>query len=611
MLRLISVQKVTKRLLSGEMMQYLSLPDCSYEEIQSDLRFGPHLTTIDNVDLTNGNGIIVKCESEEDGLLAASYLMKKFELQNEPYWENDSEEDDEECEFDDEFVPGDEPYNGIEEAQDEADSLIVEDGCLLGIPIVSFHEFIHNTPKNTTSEFGMMQVQFVESTKPRNPYWQNKQYPIIVCGNQSNGMFTATELFQNAGRFIIYLSAKLKYFPEQQDSQLSSFEKLLMFDCDYELCQIRKPSISYYERVMRDCATMNGYGLSRKLDKHKLIEDLQTYRGINFSSNQDIVAIVQKAIKKKKDSSKTLTKSHFEQVFVIGGKQNFKSLNKKDIESHLDQLIGLQNVKEQLNRVVKKMKLNKERMKRGLKTSPMHTAACFLGAPGTAKTTVSRLFGEMLCSEGVIENSGFFEISRGDLIGKYVGHTAPLVEKVFQHARGGTIFIDEAYSLVPKGNEDPYSVEAMAEIIRQMENNPDTLVIFAGYTEEMKYFIQHANPGLRSRLTNIIQFNDYSVEEMLQIFHHFVEKEEFMLSVKYPIEQEIASLLTQMHTLGNKSIGNGRLMRKLFQSSVGFMAERENDYKTILLEDVKKAVNELVSNELTILQDEGKRRIGF
>lgn len=608
MLNLISVERISKRLQTGEIIQFLSLPKQGYNEIKSDFQFASHLASVKSTELGDGSGVIVNCESEEDGLLAASYLIKKFEEVNNPSWNIQNDEGDEN--FDPDYESGDMPYDGSEQ-EDEAKSLLIVDDHLVGLPIITFNEFVHNTHHSPMEDIGNMQFQFRESNNSRNPYWQNRSYPLIVCGDQSSSFFTNVDLFKCAGRFIIYLSVKPKYFQDDHTNvQVNSFEKLLIFDCDFELCQLKKPPISYCKKVLTDSVKKRGFSLSRKLDKEKLLDDLRTYRSTNFSSNQDIVRLVQKVIKKKKDTSKLLGKVDFEKVLIITQEQEKQESVIGSQTPQLDQLIGLHEVKSQLQRIVTKMDMSKKRKRQGLKSSPMHTVACFLGAPGTAKTTVARIFGDMLCSKGVIENSEFLEVGRGDLIGRYVGHTAPKIEKLFRSARGGTLFIDEAYSLLPKGNEDSYSGEALAEIVRQMENNPDTLVIFAGYTDEMKYFIKNANPGLRSRLTNIIEFNHYSQEEMVQIFRHFVEKEDFILFDEVKIEQEIESFLNKMKTLGESSLGNGRLMRKLFQSVLGYMSERENDLKTIMPNDVQKAVKELQKNEF-ILSDEMIRKIGF
>lgn len=134
----------------------------------------------------------------------------------------------------------------------------------------------------------------------------------------------------------------------------------------------------------------------------------------------------------------------------------------------------------------------------------------------------------MLYEEGILVSYVFMEISRKDLVGMYVEWTAPNVVKVWDEARGGTIFIDKAYSLLDYSQGNSFSQEALAEIVRKMENDPTTLVIFAGYTEEMKEFVKNANSGLRYRFTNILEFSNYNLDEMYYNFKHLLEKEEYI-----------------------------------------------------------------------------------
>lgn len=145
----------------------------------------------------------------------------------------------------------------------------------------------------------------------------------------------------------------------------------------------------------------------------------------------------------------------------------------------------------------------------------MHLA--FLGNPGTAKTTVARLFARILKKKGIIKKEDILEVSRKNLVAKFVGHTAPLVASVFEKAKGGVLFIDEAYALVDD-RRGSFSDEAVNEIIAQMENHrDDVIVIFAGYTDKMKEFF-NLNEGFRSRISYILEFEDYTSDELLQIF---------------------------------------------------------------------------------------------
>lgn len=149
----------------------------------------------------------------------------------------------------------------------------------------------------------------------------------------------------------------------------------------------------------------------------------------------------------------------------------------------------------------------------------------------------------MLYEEGILVSYVFMEISRKDLVGMYVEWTAPNVAKVWDEARGGTIFIDKAYSLLDYSQGNSFSKEALAEIVRKMVNDPTTLVIFAGYTEEMKEFVKNANSGLRSRFTNILEFSNYNLDEMYYIFKHLLEKEEYKLENEYCTKKSVKNFV--------------------------------------------------------------------
>ena len=140
----------------------------------------------------------------------------------------------------------------------------------------------------------------------------------------------------------------------------------------------------------------------------------------------------------------------------------------------------------------------------------------FTGNPGTAKTTVARLFAEIMKDEAILSTGKFVEVGRADLVGQHVGHTAPLVKKKFRDAQGGVLFIDEAYSLCDS-YENGFGDEAINTIVQEMENHrDDVIVIFAGYPEPMKQFLDR-NPGMQSRIAFQIEFEDYTTEELCAI----------------------------------------------------------------------------------------------
>lgn len=230
----------------------------------------------------------------------------------------------------------------------------------------------------------------------------------------------------------------------------------------------------------------------------------------------------------------------------------------------LKELIGLDSVKDDIETTINLIKYQKEEMERiGIATASMSMHMVFAGNPGTGKTTVARLYGELLREIGVLKKGQFIEVSRADLVASYSGQTAPKVKKACENAFGGILFVDEAYALC-NGSQDQFGMEAVNTLIKEMEDHRDKLVvILAGYTGNMEEFLE-SNPGFASRITKTLEFEDYSVEELVKIFDLYVQKELFTYEEGCkPILKERIQLL--IDTTG-KNFGNARDVRKLYDA---------------------------------------------
>jgi probable Rubsico expression protein CbbX len=199
--------------------------------------------------------------------------------------------------------------------------------------------------------------------------------------------------------------------------------------------------------------------------------------------------------------------------------------------SHLDdELIGLRPVKARIREIAALLVVNRAREQMALQTTPPSLHMSFTGQPGTGKTTVAERMSKILHSLGYVRKGHVVTATRDDLVGQYIGHTAPKTKEILKKAMGGVLFIDEAYYLYRPGNERDYGAEAIEILLQVMENSRnDLVVIFAGYKERMDVFYQ-SNPGLSSRVANHIDFPDYTNEELLAIAKLILASENYRFS---------------------------------------------------------------------------------
>ncbi len=239
------------------------------------------------------------------------------------------------------------------------------------------------------------------------------------------------------------------------------------------------------------------------------------------------------------------------------------SLNACNYTDMLNELIGLKEVKEQVQKITAFVKMRQDMKKHGMPQPPTSLNMEFVGNPGTAKTTVARILAGIFYETGLLGSNELVEVGRADLVSDYVGQTAGKVKAVFRRAKGKLLFIDEAYSLV-EDRDGSFGDEAINTIVQEMENNRnDTVVIFAGYPDTMKEFFSK-NPGLRSRVPFRIHFPDYTAEEMMQIVELEATKRGFSFGEN---EREVASDICKK-ALRYPDAGNGRFCRNLVENAI-------------------------------------------
>ncbi|MBR6024438.1 MAG: AAA family ATPase, partial [Methanobrevibacter sp.] len=262
-----------------------------------------------------------------------------------------------------------------------------------------------------------------------------------------------------------------------------------------------------------------------------------------------------------------------------------------DLLDELNKLVGLEAVKKEVNSLVNLVQIRKIREERGMKQPSMSLHLVFSGNPGTGKTTVARLLSKIYSKLGVLSKGHLIETDRSGLVGGYLGQTAIKTQEVIQSAMGGILFIDEAYTLAPKKQDDAYGQEAIDTILKAMEDHRDDLiVIVAGYPSLMDNFI-HSNPGLESRFNKYIFFEDYNPEELYGIFLSMCENSSLKLDSK--ADEYLKGLCEDIYNTRGDNFSNARQIRNIFENVLTAQANRlasdlditDDELMTIIMED--------------------------
>lgn len=244
--------------------------------------------------------------------------------------------------------------------------------------------------------------------------------------------------------------------------------------------------------------------------------------------------------------------------------------NIEDLKKELNEYIGLDTVKKEMESLINLVTVQKMRKENGLPVNDLSLHMVFSGNPGTGKTMVARLMARIYKSLGILSKGHLVEVDRSGLVAGYVGQTAIKTGEAIQKAMGGVLFIDEAYALTNRGGND-YGQEAVDTLLKAMEDHRDDLiVIVAGYTELMEEFV-HSNPGLESRFNRFLNFPDYTVQEMMDIFDMRCRKSGYELAED---ARGLLRSLLALLSLDVKGFGNARGVRNLFERTVAAQANR-------------------------------------
>jgi SpoVK/Ycf46/Vps4 family AAA+-type ATPase len=343
----------------------------------------------------------------------------------------------------------------------------------------------------------------------------------------------------------------------------------------YELGPLTRQALAtHYERMPRD-ATF-GNGRAARLVFEEMI-DRQAFRlaAMSDPAESDLTLLLPEDVS---DEAARVTEI---------------SADRETLLAQLSGMIGLGGVKREVKDMVDLLTAAKQREAAGLPAPNISRHLVFTGSPGTGKTTVARLYAELLRALGVLRSGQLVEVARADLVGRYVGHTAQLTREVLQSALGGVLFIDEAYTLTPEGSSNDFGREAVETLLKLMEDHRDeVVVIVAGYTEEMRRFLS-SNPGLASRFSRQVEFEDYSTDELVEIMRGQAVTNGYEYA-----PDTVEALRAYVDAIPrDRTFGNGRLARQLLESMMTRQARRlggmsspdVSDMRLLLPEDLPAA----------------------
>lgn len=290
-------------------------------------------------------------------------------------------------------------------------------------------------------------------------------------------------------------------------------------------------------------------------------------QAVTYKTNGQINIILNNQSKEKFDEKDNASSFDLKIPKVEG-----KHIILKEIENEMSSLVGMNEMKRMIKEIYAWIFINKKREEQGLKVGKQALHMMFKGNPGTGKTTVARLVGKLFFQMNVLSKGHLIEAERADLVGEYIGHTAQKTRDLIKKSLGGILFIDEAYSLA-RGGEKDFGKEAIDTLVKHMEDKQhDFVLILAGYPREMDNFLS-LNPGLLSRFPLVVDFPDYSVEDLIEIANRMMSEREYRFNDEAAIKLKEHLMAVKVMTHPSK-FSNGRYVRNIIEKSIRSQAMR-------------------------------------
>ena len=654
-------QKYLRNAVS-EHVEYIDVPgDIGIDALQSDIKNGAvHMKELEQLITKKKEPkyIIINAENEEQGYMAVSYMAACFAQKHHVI---EKEEDLGEVTEASDTEENEKPeYIELPEDEDNWEEECWQETAYR-VPVISVVELMAEFNKNRDPFSPFTSGNFMIGAEGKHlrhePYWFQCRREA-VCINMKEALSSNmhvgfgmdnTDTYMDGLRFfakndkvyIINVQRRTYYEPIEDEEYESETEQyieayplknqiLLAFSADEATVCLKKESEKkhYFANIL--WSWFNRYGMKAKKGfKYEPIINI-----IMAMENSNICNMIEKVLQyaiKDKDTVEGLGLTNADFAFIdrfvtsYGGKKGKSEKYAKSAREQLEQeLIGMDTIKQQVMDVVNVMKFNKIRESMGIRGAQYHNVHLMLGAPGTAKTTVAKLMGEIMMEEKLLPCNRFSCINGAELKGMYVGHSAPKVKSLFDN--NDIIVIDEAYSIVDmRGETDSFSNEAIAQLVIELENHAtDKLVIFAGYggqnvserNNRMKPFLD-ANPGIKSRINSTFYFESYQADEMVGIFGKLAQNEHYQ--IEEGAEHDLWQYFESRRMDNN--FGNGREARSLLEASLLEMSKRvlgqkgkgkltKKDVRFIYAEDIKKAIGRArIANE--VQHGRGVKPIGF